>query len=115
MCISRFLNHFYLLFDSGLWCVTARHITDNSTWWDEHLSKENFEFLKKYTAEEFKAQTASKLCPLKDEPWPLHPWEPGLYMTGWEAKANLCPVLEPVFGFLKTQMLLKSVSWILVH
>lgn len=35
------------------------------------------EFLKKVTAEEYKAQTASKLCPLKDEPWPLHKWTPG--------------------------------------
>ena len=24
-----------------------------------------------------KAQLVSKLRPLKDEPWPLHPWEPG--------------------------------------
>ncbi|CAI5788327.1 ribosomal L3, mitochondrial [Podarcis lilfordi] len=77
----------------GLWCVTARHITDNSTWWDEHLSKENFEFLKKYTAEEFKAQTASKLCPLKDEPWPLHPWEPGSKRVGLIAvKLGMMPL-----------------------
>ncbi|XP_060104860.1 large ribosomal subunit protein uL3m [Heteronotia binoei] len=66
----------------GLWCVIARNIGNNSTWWDEHLSAENAEFLKKITTEEFKAQTASKLCPLKDEPWPLHQWEPGSRRVG---------------------------------
>ncbi|XP_034259954.1 large ribosomal subunit protein uL3m-like [Pantherophis guttatus] len=65
-----------------LWLVTARHIIYNSTWWDEHLSEENVEFLKKLSTEEYKAQTASKLCPLKDEPWPLHSWEPGSKRVG---------------------------------
>lgn len=59
----------------------ARNITNNATWWDEHLSTENTEFLRKITREESKAQTTSKMCPLKDEPWPFHPWEPGLYIT----------------------------------
>lgn len=69
----------FLLFGRGLWLVTVRHIIYNSTWWDEHLSEENVEFLKKLSTEEYKAQIASKLCPLKDEPWPLHSWEPGWY------------------------------------
>lgn len=58
--------------------MIARNIGNNVTWWDEHLSTENTEFLKKITREEFKAQTASKMCPLKDEPWPMHQWKPGL-------------------------------------
>ncbi|XP_077158987.1 large ribosomal subunit protein uL3m [Paroedura picta] len=66
----------------GLWCVIARNVTNNATWWDEHLSKENREFLKKLKVEEVKAQTASKMCPLKDEPWPLHPWKPGSKRVG---------------------------------
>uniref|UniRef100_A0A8D0G5X5 Large ribosomal subunit protein uL3m n=1 Tax=Sphenodon punctatus TaxID=8508 RepID=A0A8D0G5X5_SPHPU len=65
----------------GRWCFTVRHIND-ATWWHEHLSEENTQFLKKLTAEEYKAQTENKLCPLKDEPWPLHPWEPGSRRVG---------------------------------
>nr|XP_056713043.1 39S ribosomal protein L3, mitochondrial [Euleptes europaea] len=65
-----------------LWRVITRHIVNNVTWWDEHLSDENTKFLKKLTAEEFKTQTASKMCPLKDEPWPLHQWEPGSQRVG---------------------------------
>ncbi|XP_013926549.1 PREDICTED: 39S ribosomal protein L3, mitochondrial isoform X1 [Thamnophis sirtalis] len=66
----------------GLWFVTVRHIIYNSTWWDEQLSEENVEFLKKLSTEEYKTQTASKLCPLKDEPWPLNSWEPGSKRVG---------------------------------
>ncbi|XP_042331723.1 39S ribosomal protein L3, mitochondrial [Sceloporus undulatus] len=62
--------------------VILRHINNNVTWWDEHLSKENVQFLKKLVTEEYKAQTASKLCPLKDEPWPLHPWQSGSRRVG---------------------------------
>lgn len=29
-----------------------------------------------------KAQLVSKLRPLKDEPWPLYPWEPGFSKVG---------------------------------
>ncbi|XP_053119500.1 39S ribosomal protein L3, mitochondrial isoform X2 [Hemicordylus capensis] len=77
----------------GLWCVITRHITNNATWWDEHLSTENTKFLKKLTAEEYKAQTASKLCPLKDEPWPLHQWEPGSKRVGVVAlKLGMMPL-----------------------
>lgn len=54
----------------------ARPVHD-ATWWHEHLSEENVQFLRKAAAEEYRAQTASKLCPLKDEPWPLNEWKPG--------------------------------------
>lgn len=49
----------------------------SSTWWDEHLSEENLSFVKQLVSDENKTQLTSKLNPLKDEPWPLHPWEPG--------------------------------------
>ncbi|KAG9464121.1 hypothetical protein GDO78_020461, partial [Eleutherodactylus coqui] len=52
------------------------------TWWDEHLSEENREYIKGVTSQEYKAMTASKLCPLKDEPWPIKPWEPGSLRVG---------------------------------
>ncbi|XP_039383974.1 39S ribosomal protein L3, mitochondrial isoform X1 [Mauremys reevesii] len=74
------------------WCFIVRHI-NSATWWDEHLSEENTQFLKQLTAEEYRAQTASKLCPLKDEPWPLHSWEPGSRRVGLVAiKLGMVPL-----------------------
>ncbi|PKU40602.1 39s ribosomal protein mitochondrial [Limosa lapponica baueri] len=81
--------------DRGQLGFVARHV-NNTTWWHEHLSEENVEFLKKITAEEYKAQTASKLCPLKDEPWPLNEWKPG------EKRTHLL-ILKYYFSFLKVQ------------
>lgn len=70
----------------------ARHSND-TTWWHEHLSEENVQFLKKTTAEEYKAQTASKLCPLKDEPWPLNEWKPDSVRVGVVAvKLGMMPI-----------------------
>ncbi|XP_058233404.1 large ribosomal subunit protein uL3m-like isoform X1 [Hemibagrus wyckioides] len=46
-----------------------------STWWDEHLTADNVEFLKRDVAEDYSRLTAAKLNPLKDEPWPRHEWE----------------------------------------
>uniref|UniRef100_A0A8C3B4M0 Large ribosomal subunit protein uL3m n=1 Tax=Cairina moschata TaxID=8855 RepID=A0A8C3B4M0_CAIMO len=70
----------------------ARHGND-ATWWHEHLSEENVQFLKKTTAEEYKAQTASKLCPLKDEPWPLNEWKPDSVRVGVVAvKLGMMPI-----------------------
>lgn len=46
-----------------------------STWWDEHLTADNVEFMKKEVNEEYRVLTAARLNPLKDEPWPRHEWE----------------------------------------
>ncbi|XP_015709558.1 39S ribosomal protein L3, mitochondrial [Coturnix japonica] len=70
----------------------ARPVHD-ATWWHEHLSEENVQFLKQATAEEYRAQTASKLCPLKDEPWPLNEWKPGSVRVGVVAvKLGMMPI-----------------------
>ncbi|OXB83285.1 UNVERIFIED_CONTAM: hypothetical protein H355_002037 [Colinus virginianus] len=70
----------------------ARPVHD-VTWWHEHLSEENFGFLKKELAEEHRAQTASKLCPLKDEPWPLNEWKPDSVRVGVVAvKLGMMPI-----------------------
>lgn len=53
----------------------------STTWWDEHLSEENSAFLRKAIPVEYNSQTASKLNPLKDEPWPRHQWEEGKYIA----------------------------------
>uniref|UniRef100_A0A8C5PEF1 Large ribosomal subunit protein uL3m n=1 Tax=Leptobrachium leishanense TaxID=445787 RepID=A0A8C5PEF1_9ANUR len=63
-------------------CVLLVRGIKSNTWWDEHLSEENKAFLQQVTAEEYKAQTESKTCPLKDEPWPVHPWTPGSERVG---------------------------------
>ncbi|XP_023683364.1 large ribosomal subunit protein uL3m [Paramormyrops kingsleyae] len=65
----------------------------SATWWDEHLSKDNTEFLRKDVAEEYDSLTASKLHPLKDDPWPRHKWEPGSRRVGLVAlKLGMMPV-----------------------
>ncbi|XP_008935932.1 PREDICTED: 39S ribosomal protein L3, mitochondrial-like, partial [Merops nubicus] len=70
----------------------VRHV-NSATWWHEHLSEENLEFLKKRADEEYRAQTASKLCPLKDEPWPLNAWTPGSVRVGVVAvKLGMMPM-----------------------
>ncbi|KAJ7419788.1 hypothetical protein WISP_52095 [Willisornis vidua] len=73
-------------------CLRGRH-THSATWWHEHLSEENVEFMKQITTEEYKAQTASKLCPLKDEPWPLNEWTPDSIRVGVVAvKLGMMPI-----------------------
>ncbi|XP_072366201.1 large ribosomal subunit protein uL3m isoform X2 [Scyliorhinus torazame] len=64
-----------------------------STWWHEHLSEENVTHLRKLVPEEYKSLTASKSCPLKDEPWPRLPWEPGTRRVGLVAvKLGMMPL-----------------------
>ncbi|KAJ8268292.1 hypothetical protein COCON_G00134640 [Conger conger] len=65
----------------------------SSTWWDEHLSEENSSFLRELIPEEYNSQTASKLNPLKDEPWPRHQWEKGSSRVGLVAlKLGMMPI-----------------------
>ncbi|XP_038596969.1 39S ribosomal protein L3, mitochondrial [Tachyglossus aculeatus] len=72
--------------------VRCTHNLDR-TWWSEHLSEENVQFIKKLTHEEYRVQTANKLCPLKDEPWPIQPWEPGSARVGLIAlKLGMMPL-----------------------
>lgn len=65
----------------------------STTWWDEHLSDENSAFLRKVVPEEYASQTANKLYPLKDEPWPRHEWEEGSRRVGLVAlKLGMMPI-----------------------
>uniref|UniRef100_W5M040 Large ribosomal subunit protein uL3m n=1 Tax=Lepisosteus oculatus TaxID=7918 RepID=W5M040_LEPOC len=65
----------------------------STTWWDEHLSDENNKFLRRVIPEEYSSQTASKLCPLKDEPWPRQEWEAGSRRVGLIAlKLGMMPI-----------------------
>lgn len=48
-----------------------------TTWFEENLTEDNQEYMRKSMAEEYRRQTAEKLNPLKDEPWPRHEWTEG--------------------------------------
>ncbi|GAB1294604.1 39S ribosomal protein L3, mitochondrial [Apodemus speciosus] len=75
------------------WFFVRNLHSKSSTWWDEHLSEENVSFVKQLVSDENKAQLTSKLNPLKDEPWPLHPWEPGSSRVGLIAlKLGMIPL-----------------------
>ncbi|XP_078520001.1 large ribosomal subunit protein uL3m [Lissotriton helveticus] len=74
-------------------CLFIVRQVQTNTWWDEHLSEENKTFLKQCTAEEYRTLTASKLNPLKDDPWPIHPWAPGSSRVGLVAvKLGMVPL-----------------------
>ncbi|KAF4077748.1 hypothetical protein AMELA_G00211510 [Ameiurus melas] len=64
-----------------------------STWWDEHLTEDNVEFMKREVTEEYRELTAAKLNPLKDEPWARHAWEEQSRRVGLVAvKLGMMPV-----------------------
>lgn len=76
-----------------LWLFVRSLHGKSVTWWDEHLSEENVPFIKQLVSDEDKAQLASKLCPLKDEPWPIRPWEQGSARVGLVAvKLGMMPL-----------------------
>ncbi|XP_032345408.1 39S ribosomal protein L3, mitochondrial isoform X3 [Camelus ferus] len=78
---------------TDIWFLVRSLHGESGTWWDEHLSEENVQFVKQLASDENKAQLASKLCPLKDEPWPVHPWEPGSSRVGLIAlKLGMMPL-----------------------
>lgn len=71
----------------------VRTLKAPSTWVDEHLTEDNQQFLRKDLAKEYRAMTASKLSPLKNEPWERHPWTEGSRRVGVVAvKLGLLPI-----------------------
>ncbi|XP_077899432.1 large ribosomal subunit protein uL3m isoform X3 [Ictidomys tridecemlineatus] len=78
---------------TNIWLFVRGLHGKSSTWWYEHLSEENASFVKQLVSDEDKAQLASKMSPLKDEPWPIHPWEPGSSRVGLIAvKLGMMPL-----------------------
>lgn len=74
----------------ALVCVRTVKTT---TWFDEHLTQDNQEYMRKTAAEEFRRQTAEKLNPLKDEPWERHEWTDGSRRVGLVAvKLGMAPI-----------------------
>ncbi|XP_072139415.1 large ribosomal subunit protein uL3m isoform X1 [Mobula birostris] len=73
--------------------LTFVRTNTESTWWHEHLSEENIRHLRKVVSEEYKSLTENRSCPLKDEPWPRLPWEPGTHRVGLVAvKLGMMPL-----------------------
>lgn len=71
------IDAFLLLTRSPALVVTCIRTVKTTTWFEEHLTEDNQEFMKKSMAEEYGRQTADKLNPLKDEPWLRHQWTEG--------------------------------------
>ncbi|KAM8841589.1 large ribosomal subunit protein uL3m [Spinachia spinachia] len=66
---------------------------NNTTWFDEHLTEDNQEYMRKSMAQEYRRQTADRLNPLKDEPWQRHEWTQGSRRVGLVAiKLGMAPI-----------------------
>ncbi|XP_059206763.1 39S ribosomal protein L3, mitochondrial [Centropristis striata] len=65
----------------------------NVTWFEEHLTEDNQEYMRKSIGEEYRTQTAAKLNPLKDQPWERHEWTEGSRRAGLIAvKLGMAPI-----------------------
>ncbi|XP_008330224.1 large ribosomal subunit protein uL3m [Cynoglossus semilaevis] len=65
----------------------------STTWFDEHLTEDNTEYMRKSISEEYRKMTADKLNPLKDEPWQRHEWTEGSRRVGLVAlKLGMMPI-----------------------
>jgi len=74
-----------------LGCV--RTVKTVPTFFEEHLTEENQEYMRKSMGAEYGRQTAAKLNPLKDEPWPRHEYGEGSRRVGLIAvKLGMMPV-----------------------
>lgn len=63
------------------------------TWFEEHLTEDNQEYMRKIVGEDFRKMTAERLNPLKDEPWPRHEWTEGSKRVGLIAvKLGMVPI-----------------------
>lgn len=73
-----FLKMSLLLDSSPFSLAGCARTVKTTTWFEEHLSDDNQEYMRKSMGEEYRRQTAAKLCPLKDEPWQRHEWTKGV-------------------------------------
>ncbi|XP_067111965.1 39S ribosomal protein L3, mitochondrial [Osmerus mordax] len=79
--------------DSSFLALGCIRTVKTTTWWDEHLTEDNQSYMRKSLGEEFNKQTAAKLHPLKDEPWPRQEWTDGSRRVGLVAvKLGMAPV-----------------------
>ncbi|KAG7253900.1 hypothetical protein CRUP_008545, partial [Coryphaenoides rupestris] len=79
--------------DSPVLALGCVRTIKNTTWFDEHLTEDNQKYMRQSTGEEYARQTAEKLNPLKDEPWPRHEWTEGSRRVGLVAvKLGMIPI-----------------------
>ncbi|XP_061681568.1 39S ribosomal protein L3, mitochondrial [Syngnathoides biaculeatus] len=79
--------------ESSIQSVTCVRTLKTTTWFDEHLTEENQQYLRREAAEEYRQQTLDKLNPLKDEPWQRHQWTEGSRRVGLVAvKLGMAPL-----------------------
>ncbi|KAA8585941.1 hypothetical protein FQN60_007510 [Etheostoma spectabile] len=79
--------------ESPAYLVGCTRTVKTTTWFDEHLTEDNQEYMRKSMAEEYRRQTADKLNPLKDEPWQRHEWTEGSRRVGLVAvKLGMAPI-----------------------
>lgn len=76
--LSLLLYKTFLLVSRLFSLAGCARTSKTTTWFEEHLTDDNQEYMRKSMAEEYKRQTAEKLCPLKDEPWQRHEWTAGV-------------------------------------
>uniref|UniRef100_A0A3B4BLG4 Large ribosomal subunit protein uL3m n=1 Tax=Periophthalmus magnuspinnatus TaxID=409849 RepID=A0A3B4BLG4_9GOBI len=57
--------------------IACRRTVKTTTWFEEHLTEDNQEYMRKIVGEDYRKLTAERLNPLKDEPWPRHEWTEG--------------------------------------
>lgn len=79
-----------------------------TTWFEEHLTEENQDYMRKIMAEEYRKQTKEKLFPLKDEPWPRQEWTEG---TG-HFKSRFLSFILLLLTFFICVLLRKQKSWV---
>ncbi|XP_008299068.1 large ribosomal subunit protein uL3m [Stegastes partitus] len=79
--------------ESPVQLVGCVRTVKTTTFFEEHLTEDNQEYMRKSMAEEYKRQTAEKLNPLKDEPWQRHEWTEGSRRVGLVAvKLGMAPM-----------------------
>uniref|UniRef100_A0A8C3AWL8 Large ribosomal subunit protein uL3m n=1 Tax=Cyclopterus lumpus TaxID=8103 RepID=A0A8C3AWL8_CYCLU len=89
---SRFIPVF-VLWNDPAHVVSCIRTVKTTTWFDEHLTEDNQEYMRKSMAQEYRRQTVDKLNPLKDEPWQRHDWTQGSRRVGLVAvKLGMAPV-----------------------
>lgn len=73
--------------------VSCIRTVKTTTWFEEHLTEGNQEYMRKIIAEDYRKLTAERLNPLKDEPWPRHEWTEGSKRVGLIAvKLGMVPI-----------------------
>ncbi|XP_029023112.1 39S ribosomal protein L3, mitochondrial [Betta splendens] len=79
--------------ESPVKVLSSIRTVKTTTWFEENLTEDNQEYMRKTIAEDYLKQTAEKLNPLKDEPWQRNEWTEGSRRVGLVAvKLGMAPI-----------------------